>query len=191
MMVKRGRPSKIILFLFFIPFFFWILFQFLAPIIIPTATISDLSGSSIIQDNMQSINSLDFPWNMIYQSGDALCHQKSERSFFLNENQMPFCARCTAIIVGITVGIAFMVFLKIELDNRFLYLILIGIIPIGVDGVAQLFGLWESNNLIRVITGSLIGFICGIAIAVIIDELRQVIKKKHLITNKDFNNRSE
>ena len=59
-----------------------------------------MSGSSIIQDNMQSINSLDFPWNIIYQSGDALCHQKSERSFFLNENQMPFCARCTAILVG-------------------------------------------------------------------------------------------
>jgi len=91
----------------------------------------------------------------------------------------------------LTVGIAFMVFLKIELDNRFLYLILIGIIPIGVDGVAQQFGLWESNNLIRVVTGSLIGFICGIAIAVIIDELRQIIKKKHLITNKDFNNNSE
>ena len=184
MMEKREKRSKIILFLFFVPFLFWILFQLLAPILLPSGTISDLSGSTIIQENKQSIESLNFPWNIIYQSGDALCHQKSERSFFINENQMPYCARCTAIWLGITIGIGFMIFFKMEINEKFLISILIGLIPIGIDGIGQLFGLWESNNLVRLITGLLAGIITGIAIGTIIDELRDIIKSKKLKFNQ-------
>lgn len=187
-MEKRERHSRLLILLILLPFLVFSAFQFIAPLAIQKGVVEDLSGLTGFQDNKIKIGELGFPWTNIYQFGDVLCHQRADRSFFINDNQMPFCARCTAILVGITMGIAFMVFFKIELDNRFFYLILIGIIPIGIDGIAQLFGVWESNNLIRVITGALIGFICGIAIGVIIDELRQVIKKKHLLINKNFKN---
>jgi len=111
------------------------------------------------------------PWNIVYGCGDRLCHQKADRSFFINGNQMPFCSRCTAIWLGLTIGLGLMVFYKIELDERFLILIVIGIVPIGIDGVGQLLNLWESTNIIRSITGLLAGFVCGIAIALIVDEI--------------------
>ena len=117
------------------------------------------------------INNIPSPFNVVYDFGDRLCHQKAERSFFLNGNQMPFCSRCTAIWLGLAVGLGFMVFFKIDLNERFIFLILIGIVPIGIDGLGQLFNFWESTNIIRLITGLLAGIVCGISIALIIDEI--------------------
>ena len=91
---------------------------------------------------------------------------------------MPFCARCTAIWLGITIGLVFIILYKINLDEKFIFLIFLGLFPIGIDGFGQLFGFWESNNLIRVITGSLTGFICGLAIGIIIDESRDIFTNK-------------
>jgi uncharacterized membrane protein len=190
-MEKRGRHSRVLILLVFVPFLVFSALQFITPYAIQKGVINDLSGLTYITDNKGKIKDLGFPWTNIYQVGDAFCHQRADRSFIINDNQMPFCARCTAILIGITMGIAFMIFFKIDLDTRFFYLILIGIIPIGIDGIGQLFGLWESNNLLRAITGLLIGFICGIAISVIIDEFKQIIKKKHLLTYKKSNNKGE
>src|SRR5262245_49691628 len=36
----------------------------------------------------------------VYVIGSLVCHQKSERSFYLWAHQMPVCARCTGIYVG-------------------------------------------------------------------------------------------
>lgn len=177
-MEKRERCSKIIVILFFIPIFIWLILQFLAPILLPQGSITDLSGATVLIENNKTFDQLGFPWNNIYQCGDVLCHQKADRSFFINDNQMPFCARCTAIWIGLIIGMGFMVFYKIKLDEKFLIIILIGVIPIGIDGGGQLFNLWESSNIIRLITGMLIGIICGIAIAIIIDELTHIIYLK-------------
>ena len=177
-MERRGKSSRLIILIFFIPFLIWILLQFFAPFAIPQSTVDDLSGLTGVADNEGLIDSLPAPWNSIYSCGDSLCHQKAERSFFLNENQMPFCSRCTAIWLGFTIGLGFMVFYKIELNEKFLILIFIGLAPIGIDGVGQLFGLWESTNTIRLITGVLVGFVCGIAIGLIIDEIRDLKKRR-------------
>lgn len=169
-MERREGSSKWII-LFFIPFLIWILLQFLAPLALQPASVDDLSGYVGVADNEKLLDEIPLPWNTIYSCGDRLCHQKAERSFFINGNQMPFCSRCTAIWLGLAIGLGFMVFYKIELNEKFLFLILIGIVPIGIDGVGQLFQLWESTNIIRLITGLLIGIVCGIAIALIIDEI--------------------
>ena len=117
---------------------------------------------------------MDLPWNFVYSAGDRLCHQKAERAFFINDNQMPFCSRCTAIWLGLVIGLGFMVFYTIQLNEKFLFAIILSVIPIGVDGVGQLFGFWESTNIIRVITGLLIGVVCGVALGVIVDEIKTI-----------------
>jgi len=177
-MEKRGRSSKWII-LFFIPFLIWILLQFIAPLALPTSSIDDLSGYVGVSDNKKIIDDIPAPWDLLYGAGDRLCHQKADRSFFINQNQMPFCSRCTAIWLGLAIGLCFMVFYKIDLNEKFLLLIIIGIVPIGIDGIGQLIGFWESNNFIRLITGLLAGIVVGLAIALIIDEFRsfEIIKK--------------
>ena len=173
-MQRRVECFRSLIFIFFIVFFIWILLQFLAPIILPSGSVEDLSGSVGLSDNEETINSLGFPWNMIYSSGDVLCHQRLDRSFMINGNEMPFCARCTAIWLGLAVGLGFIVFYKIELNEKLLFLILFALIPMGIDGIGQLFGLWESTNLIRVLTGLPVGFVCGLSIGIIIDELKTI-----------------
>ena len=177
-MERREKSSRLIILIFFIPFFVWILLQFIAPFAIPHSTIDNLSGITGVSDNKIIIDSLSFPWNSIYNCGDSLCHQKADRSFFLNENQMPFCSRCTAIWLGLSIGLGFLIFYKIELNGKFLILIFIGLVPIGIDGVGQLFGSWKSTNIVRLITGLLVGFVCGVAIGLIIDEIRELKKSR-------------
>ena len=176
-MERRVKYSKITLILFLF-FFIWIILQFLAPFFLPENSVTDLSGLVGVSDNDFQISNMSFPWNVIYRAGDGLCHQIAERSFVLNGNQMPFCSRCTAIWLGLAIGLGFMVFYRINLDEKFIFVILITIAPMGIDGVGQLLHFWESSNIIRVTTGLLAGGLCGIVIAIIIDEAKELKKVK-------------
>jgi uncharacterized membrane protein len=179
-MKPRKNRLKNIIFLVFLFFFVWVLLQFLAPLALPTDSVSDLSGVVAFSDNDNVIQNMSFPWNFIYKSGDRLCHQKADRSLFLNGNEMPFCSRCTAIWIGLAVGLGFMVLYVIELNEKFLVAIILSLIPIGVDGIGQLFGFWESTNFIRFITGLLAGMVCGVAIGIILDEIKTIRVSKHI-----------
>jgi uncharacterized membrane protein len=172
-MQRRAKYSRLIIALFFV-FFLWILLQFLAPLTLPAHSTDDLSGLVGVSDNEQTIHTMSFPWNTIYSIGDRLCHQKAERSWFINGNPMPFCSRCTAIWLGLAIGLGFMVFYQISLNEKFLFVIILGILPLGIDGVGQLFGFWESTNIVRLITGLLAGGVCGIAIGLIVDEIKSI-----------------
>lgn len=177
-MERREKPFNLIILLFFITVLLWILLQFFAPVFIPSNTINDLSGIVGISDNQETIGKIPFPFDFVYSCGDRLCHQKAQRSFFINDNQMPFCSRCTAIWLGLAIGLGFIIFYKIALDRKFLILIIIGFVPIAIDGVGQLFNFWESTNIIRFITGILVGIVTGLAIGIIIDELIDLKRKK-------------
>jgi uncharacterized membrane protein len=175
-MEKREKSSRIPIFIIFLIFLIWILIQIIAPLSVKKGSVNDLSGSTALEDNKKLINNMSFPWGSVYGCGDRLCHQKADRSFFINDNQMPFCSRCTAIFIGLFIGIGIIFFYKIELNEKFFYLMIISLIPIGIDGVGQILNFWESNNYIRIATGIFIGVTCGIAIGIIIDELREIFK---------------
>ncbi|MCK5261574.1 MAG: DUF2085 domain-containing protein [Thermoplasmatales archaeon] len=173
-MERRERCFRNLTFVLFVLFSLWISLQFLAPLALPENSVQDLSGLVAVSDNEYTIDNMDFPWSFIYSAGDRLCHQKEERSFFINGNQMPFCSRCTAIWLGLAFGLGFVVFYRIKLNERFVLAILLGLVPIGIDGIGQLLSFWESTNVIRVITGLLTGIVCGAAIGVIIDEIKTI-----------------
>ena len=171
-MERREKSSRIVILIFFAIFSTWGALQFLAPLSLPQGSIDDLSGLTGVSDNEKLISEMPVPWNVVYSAGDRLCHQKAERSVFINDNQMPFCSRCTAIWLGLAIGLGFMVFYRIQLNEKFLFVVIAGLVPIGLDGVGQLFGFWESTNIMRVVTGLIIGIICGISIGIIIDEIK-------------------
>lgn len=175
--MRREGFSKLI-FAFFLLFFILALLQFLGPIALPEKSIKDLSGSVGIVDNKKIIESIPFPFNIVYTCGDLMCHQKADRSFFINGNQMPFCVRCTAIWLGLVFGISMLIFYKFELNEKSFILIISAITPLLIDGLGQFIGLWISINIIRFITGFLAGLACGFAIGLIIEELSYGIFKK-------------
>ena len=172
-MERRVNVSRIII-LLFLMLLLWVILQFLAPFMFPSNTIQNLSGLPGVEDNTVLTRNMSFPWNIVYSIGDRLCHQRSDRSFFLNGNQMSFCARCTGIWFGLTIGLGVSIGYTFRLSEKLILQIILGILPLSADGIFQLFGLWESNNILRITTGLLAGFTTGIAIGVIIDELRDI-----------------
>ena len=179
-MKPRKHRLKSLIFVFFLLFLIWVLLQFLAPLVLPTGSVADLSGVVGFSDNEDVLRNMSFPWDVVYSSGDRLCHQIADRSLFLNGNEMPYCTRCTGIWIGIMLGLGLMVFYTMELQEKFVLAILLGLVPIGIDGVGQLFGLWTSINPVRFITGLLAGSVCGVAIGAIIDEIK-ILKKSSIL----------
>lgn len=175
--VPRQYCFPIIISVVFFIFLFWFVLQVLAPFCIPFGVAQDLSGMVAVIDNQDVIDNVSFPWKGIYAAGDRLCHQQVERSLILNGNAMPFCSRCTALFFGMVIGLGVMIRYRVILDNRFLYVMVLGFFPLGVDGIGQLFGFWESSNIIRIVTGMLAGGTCGIGLGVIVDELKDLLKK--------------
>lgn len=185
-MERREKSSSCIILIFFIPFLIWALIQFIAPLALPANSVEDLSGLTGVIDNDEKIHEMTAPWDSVYYTGDRLCHQKADRSFFINGNQMPFCSRCTAIWLGIAIGLGFMVFYIIRLNEKFIFILILGIAPIGLDGLGQLMGLWESTNFTRMLTGSIVGVVCGVAIGIITDEIIYSIKDLKLLKKKNI-----
>ncbi len=94
-----------------------------------------------------------------YVFGDIYCHQIPERSYRLNDNQMPVCSRDVGLFAGLLMGGIVGMFLS----KRFPFtLLLIALAPMILDGGAQALTSYESFNLLRVITGVTAGIGLGI-----------------------------
>ncbi len=159
----------------------WLLGNVISPFLAPAGTIYLGEEGVVGPDHSDVISGIDNDLaNFYYKIGDANCHQRASRSFFLNDNQMPFCSRCTAIFLGLVVGVGLAVFLEMELN---IFWIILGLVPIGVDGLLQLITRYESSNPARFVTGLLAGIVTGIAIGFIITELSLIVvhrKEKRL-----------
>lgn len=91
-----------------------------------------------------------------------ICHRKPERSFFIKNHQFPVCARCTGFYTGLAVYLIFNFFYPHNYNLNMLIISIILMIPTGVDGFTQYFGLRESTNKLRFITR----FIGGIGLII-------------------------
>ena len=128
------------------------------------------------RDFTYTISQIENPLaRFFYDAGDVNCHQNSTRSFFLNENQMPFCARDTAIFLGMAIGVLIIMFYIMELN---IFWILAGLMPMAIDGGLQLIGLHTSTNFLRFMTGIIAGIVVGIALGYIVGEFSGLLKDR-------------
>lgn len=87
-------------------------------------------------------NALLHRWN--------LCHRMAERSFFLGGRQFHLCARCTGLLCGYILSPC--LFFLWSFSSA-VYFFPLFFLFLSLDGFTQLFGLRESNNLLRFVTG--------------------------------------
>ncbi|MBR4283888.1 MAG: DUF2085 domain-containing protein [Anaerotignum sp.] len=101
-------------------------------------------------------------FDFMERMGSAVCHQMAERSFIFDGMQMPLCARCTGIYTGAFFAFCFF-FLKKRMGNGRPFSISealltgLAVLPVGIDGVCSYLGFWESSQLMRIFSGSLVG----------------------------------
>lgn len=84
------------------------------------------------------------------------CHHRADRSFFFRGKQFPICARCTGEFLGIIISIICGFFFRLPL-----WLSIVILLPMVIDGFIQLLTSYESDNTKRFITGFLFGFGLG------------------------------
>ena len=82
-----------------------------------------------------------------------MCHQRSDRSFYIKGKKLPLCARCTGMLIGYFLGIITAIILEC---NYYIQLTML-IIPMIIDGIVQQWFGIESNNVRRLVTGMLGG----------------------------------
>jgi uncharacterized membrane protein len=194
-LVQRLFESKVLWIIFLISLI-WTISIFIAPFTIEPGTVTDLEGGANRIDFNEVWSSMPLYPRIIYYLGDAECHQISERTFYLNGNQMPVCARDTSIFVFITLGL-----LAGMLTRRNYYIsagllsalpkrirdvvnrtigakwfailfVILCLVPVALDGGIQLISDYESSNVIRSLTGIPAGFIAGLLIAVLIKSVK-------------------
>ncbi len=94
--------------------------------------------------------------------------------------KFPVCARDIAIYLSMLAGLIVLPFIqKMESEDWPNKWLLVGAaIPTALDGTSQLFGLRESTNLLRVITGAVIGIALPFYILPILNSLYIFILEK-------------
>ena len=80
------------------------------------------------------------------------CHQRADRSFSLGNYQFPVCARCTGIMASIPMAYILNYFKQMKI-----WIAIVLVIPMTVDGTLQKLEIKESNNVRRFLTGLLAG----------------------------------
>ena len=95
----------------------------------------------------------------IYRAFGIFCHQRPDRSYFIEGHQLAVCSRCT----GLYAGFAFTVLIyplvrslrsAATPPRRVLFL---AAVPLLVDFSLNLFGIWENTHTSRLLTGALLG----------------------------------
>lgn len=153
------------------------LLLFASPLMVEKNSVRGLNGDSNNIEYAKIWDKMPLLPKTIYYFGDINCHQKYSRSFVINGNQMPMCARCTSIFIGMNIGFGLVLFAEPKKDlfemgiqflphrlritkRKKLLLILLGIgllLPISIDGFLQLLTSYQSSNLLRTVTGTLAG----------------------------------
>jgi len=188
--------SKILLAIL-IPSLVWTLSLFIAPLTLPYGTVTGLEGFANHLDYPDLWNRLPLYQRAVYYFGDIQCHQMSNRSFYLNGNQLPVCARDVAIYLFLTIGLFHAVFLRRSSDISEMFInafprrfrefiattigfelfipifVILCLIPVGVDGGLQLLTEYESSNPVRFITGMPAGWMAGLLLGSIIISTKQ------------------
>lgn len=148
---------------------------------IPNVRFSYTEYSAIDLGQQKTINVYFFDY--VYLIGHYTCHQLSERSYYLNDNQIPVCSRCLGIYLGMS--FVFIIALRRHPSGSFFQslhelalcnihsksilcdiriIIFIGVIfsiPMLTDVSLQIFTPYLSNNLTRLITGFFFGLVEG------------------------------
>jgi uncharacterized membrane protein len=96
---------------------------------------------------------------VIYRAFGIFCHQRPDRSYFIEGHKLGVCARCTGLYAGFAITLLLYPLirsLRIAANPPRIYLILAAL-PLAIDFSLTFFGIWENTHTSRLLTGVLLG----------------------------------
>jgi uncharacterized membrane protein len=95
----------------------------------------------------------------IYYGFSGLCHQRPDRSFFIDGHKFGVCSRCTGIYFGFAFTLLVYPLVRslrtIATPAR--KWLLLAALPLAIDFSLTFFGVWENTHTSRLLTGLLLG----------------------------------
>lgn len=165
------------------------------PFAVPEGTVRGLDGRTNVVDYWPAWQALPWYAAAAYAFGDLNCHQMETRSLVLHGNQLPVDARMTGMFVAANLGLLGVLALPTRPRARDMAVgllpatwrpywyrpgrrrLLLAAIPVLggapalVDWGLQLLTAYESTNLLRLLTGSLLGFSGALWVGLLYDSL--------------------
>ena len=100
-----------------------------------------------------------------------ICHRLPDRTFNIRGHYFPVCSRCTGFYIGAFTYFTYVYFFYVQYTIVLIIFAFLMIMPTLLDGLTQLFGFRDSNNILRLFT-VLIG---GVGLAILIKALKYMI----------------
>ena len=125
--------------------------------------------------------------------GGGLCHQRIDRSFNSGTFNMPVCSRCTGIYLGIFLSLLALILIERRVKGEFpsLKIVLVSVgafLLMGLEVVSSTLGFIQSNNIIRMTTGFLMGWFMVLLLLPLANNsmFKKYIRKNYLDSPKKF-----
>lgn len=95
----------------------------------------------------------------MFPAGRFICHQRPERSFFINGRQMPVCARCTGLYAGAAVAAPLALLAASSIASaRARRALLSSALPTAITWMLEFAGVMPFSNLARFVAALPLGF---------------------------------
>jgi uncharacterized membrane protein len=112
---------------------------------------------------------------VLFAIGGVVCHQRPERSFFLDGHQLPVCARCTGLYVSATAGLVGWLVVKVARGWRLMpleprkviRLLVLASVPTALSLASGAIALWDGSNVARAIISIPLGACAGAIVAAV------------------------
>lgn len=134
----------------------------------------------IVLAPVAAANNLESVANPIYSFFSYLCHQVPERSFHIENHSFAVCSRCFGVYFGLLAGfVIYPFFFKLENTEPLpRYWLFLSLVPVSIDFLLGVFGIWENTHWSRFVTGMILGIACAVFIIPATVELAQLLLRK-------------
>ena len=113
---------------------------------------------------------------VMFAIGAVICHQRPERSFFVDGHQLPVCARCTGFYLSGAIGL--LGWWTVKAARRWrpmpvsptfaLRLVVLTAVPTLLSLAAGAVNVWDGSNVLRAVLGVPLGASAGAIVAAVI-----------------------
>jgi uncharacterized membrane protein len=100
-----------------------------------------------------------------------ICHRIPARTFNIKGHYFPVCSRCTGLYMGVILCLIYISLFYVVYTPILILFSIFMMIPTVIDGITQLFGFRDSNNILRFSTG----LIAGVGLIIFINTIRWII----------------